>query len=101
MLRQENSRRLSKRFLPGRSDLSVAVDHLYEEPDLQPDDGHVHHDLWHDGRRASGGCGQEAQTPQQETGCTGGEDETAEDLIFSVKFWFNTQILQVSGGSLV
>lgn len=55
------SRCFSQRFFSGRGDLPVAVDHLDEEPDLQADDGHVHHDLGHDGGRFPGGCTERTQ----------------------------------------
>lgn len=48
------SRALPQRFLPGCSDLPVAVNHLHHQPELQPDDGDVHHHLGQDGRLAPG-----------------------------------------------
>lgn len=49
-----HSRALSQRFLPRCSDLPVAVNHLHHQPELQPDDGDVHHHLGQDGRLAPG-----------------------------------------------
>lgn len=48
------SRALPQRFLPRCSDLLVAVNHLHHQPELQPDDGDVHHHLGQDGRLAPG-----------------------------------------------
>lgn len=48
------SRALSQSFLSCSRDLPVAVNHLNQEPELQPDDGDVHHHLRQDGRHSPG-----------------------------------------------
>lgn len=40
-----------------RSNLPVAVNHLHQQPELQADDGDVHHHLGQDGRHAAGHWG--------------------------------------------
>lgn len=48
------SRALSQCFLPRCSDLPVTVYHLDHQPELQPDDGDIHHHLRQDGRQSPG-----------------------------------------------
>lgn len=48
------SRALSQSFLSCRCNLPVAVNHLNHQPELQPDDGDVHHHLRQDGCQSPG-----------------------------------------------
>lgn len=48
------SRALSQSFFSCCRDLPVAVNHLNHEPELQPDDGDIHHHLGQDGCHSPG-----------------------------------------------
>lgn len=59
-----HSRALPQRLLSRRGDLPVAVDHLHHQPELQADDGDVHHHLGQDGRHAAGHWGDGEMTDE-------------------------------------